>query len=107
MAQDGYPADPKTWQSYKRIEQQALDLAALSVFTTPGAAAQYRQRYPAAAARIRVLENGYDEEAFASSARCTRRRPCKPRRGDLAAQRHRLPKRKGSHAANGCTAPPS
>jgi hypothetical protein len=68
MAQDGYPADPKTWQSYKRIEQQALEQAALSVFTTPGAAAEYRQRYPATASRVRVLENGYDEEAFASAA---------------------------------------
>jgi glycosyltransferase involved in cell wall biosynthesis len=78
MAQDGYPADPKTWQSYKRIERQALELAALSVFTTPGAAAQYRQRYPAAAARIRVLENGYDEEAFASSARAHEGGPLNP-----------------------------
>jgi len=67
MAQEGYPADPKTWQSYQRIEAHAMQHAALSVFTTPSAAAEYRQRYPGAAGRIRVLENGYDEESFAAS----------------------------------------
>ena len=33
--------------------------------TTPGAAADYRLRYPASADRIRVLENGFDEGSFA------------------------------------------
>ncbi|MEO8250072.1 MAG: glycosyltransferase, partial [Burkholderiales bacterium] len=64
MAQDGYPADPKTWQSFKRIEEQALTQARRCVFTTPGAARMYRERYPEAAPRIVVLENGYDEESF-------------------------------------------
>jgi hypothetical protein len=35
------------------------------VFTTPGAATQYRLRYPARADRISVIENGYDDEMFA------------------------------------------
>lgn len=65
MAQDGYPPDSKVWRSFKRIEERALNQARFSVFTTPGAARSYRERYPAAAGRIIVLENGYDEESFA------------------------------------------
>lgn len=68
MAQDGYPSDAATWRSYKRIEQAAIAGSALSVFTTPGSAREYRRRYPAAAERIRVVENGYDESSFAEVA---------------------------------------
>jgi hypothetical protein len=68
MAQDGYPADPKTWQSYQRIEEEAAAHARYCVFTTPGAARIYQQRYPDAAKRMVVLENGYDEESFTSAA---------------------------------------
>ncbi|MDO9235787.1 MAG: glycosyltransferase [Aquabacterium sp.] len=67
MAQDGYPADPLTWQSYQRIEEDAARHARHCVFTTPGAARMYQQRYPAAANRMVVLENGYDEESFSSA----------------------------------------
>jgi hypothetical protein len=66
MAQDGYPADALTWQQYQDIERHALLTASISTFTTPGAAAEYRRRYPAGAERVRVLENGYDEATFAS-----------------------------------------
>ena len=66
MAQDGYPSDPITRQSYLDIEADAAALARHCVFTTPGAARIYQQRYPAAASRMVVLENGYDEESFAS-----------------------------------------
>ncbi|NUZ05180.1 glycosyltransferase [Schlegelella sp. ID0723] len=65
MAQDGYPPDPKVWRSFDRIEQLAMRHASLCVFTTPGAARMYRERYPTAADRIVVIENGYDEESFA------------------------------------------
>ena len=66
MAQDGYPADPRAWQAYQRIEESALREAAASVFTTPGCAELYRQRYPDIAAhKSVVIENGYDEETFA------------------------------------------
>lgn len=68
MAQEGYPADPRTWQSYLDIEARAAAQARYCVFTTPGAARMYKQRYPAAASRMVVLENGYDEESFASAA---------------------------------------
>ena len=69
MAQDGYPPDRKTWIHYKRIEERAFSRAAACTFTTPGAAAMYRDRYPASRARIEVIENGYDEEAFADAMR--------------------------------------
>lgn len=68
MAQEGYPTDPRTWQNYRAIEADAATQARLCVFTTPGAARIYQQRYPGAASRMVVLENGYDEESFASLA---------------------------------------
>jgi glycosyltransferase involved in cell wall biosynthesis len=72
MAQDGYPADPLVWKSYKAIEERALKSAALNIFTTPGAAQHYRERYrtidPDIAKRIAVLENGYDEQAVTQAA---------------------------------------
>lgn len=67
MAQDGYPADPRTWQSFRDIESDAIHNARFSLFTTPGAACMYRERYPKASERIVVLENGYDEESFADA----------------------------------------
>jgi glycosyltransferase involved in cell wall biosynthesis len=67
MAQEGYPADPQTWQAYQRIERMAMDHASASTFTTPGAAVEYRRRYPSSADRITVLENGFDEEAFSAA----------------------------------------
>ena len=67
MAQDGYPADPATHRRFVEIEQAATDQAACCIFTTPGAARTYRERYPAAADRITVVENGYDEESFAAA----------------------------------------
>ena len=65
MAQDGYPEDPRVWQSFRRIEERAITHARFSVFVTPGAARMYRQRYPAMVDRIQVIENGFDEESFA------------------------------------------
>ncbi|MDP3085871.1 MAG: glycosyltransferase [Rubrivivax sp.] len=67
MAQQGYPADPKTWAAFDAIEARAARQARQLCFTTPSAAALYRQRYPDAAERISVLENGFDEDSFASA----------------------------------------
>jgi hypothetical protein len=66
MAHEGYPTDPRTWQSYLDIEAAAVAQARYSVFTTPGAARLYQQRYPSASSRMAVIENGYDEESFSS-----------------------------------------
>ncbi len=68
MAQEDYPPDPVTWAAFKRIEEDAMRNARLNVFTSEGAAQLYRERYPDAQASIRVLENGYDEEAFVLAA---------------------------------------
>ncbi|MBK9234583.1 MAG: glycosyltransferase [Rhodoferax sp.] len=65
MAQDGYPEDPKTWQSFQAIEQLAAQRTSACCFTTPGAVRMYRERYPLAANRMVMLENGYDEATFA------------------------------------------
>ncbi len=67
MAQEDYPADPATWRSFKHIEEQVFGQASACIFTTPGAAADYRQRYSGTAASIEVIENGYDEESFAAT----------------------------------------
>jgi glycosyltransferase involved in cell wall biosynthesis len=75
MAQVGYPANPRIHEDFRRIEAVAIDEARLSVFTTPGAARAYRERYPTRGARIRVLENGYDEESFAGLSRRTGDQP--------------------------------
>ena len=76
MAQEGYPADPVTWRRFAEIEARAIRGAAASVFVTPGAARTYRKRYPEAPAnRIRVIENGYDEETFAAAERSLTNRP--------------------------------
>ncbi|MBC7617500.1 MAG: glycosyltransferase [Candidatus Saccharibacteria bacterium] len=78
MAQPGYPSDPSTWRSYLAIEADALEHARFCVFTTPSAACAYQKLYPASASRIRVVENGYDEESFLSSERtadCPQRAP--------------------------------
>lgn len=65
MAQDGYPADPKTRQSFIKIEQSAFGSASLCIFVAPGAARMYRQRYPDVPVdRLTVVENGYEEESF-------------------------------------------
>ena len=65
MAQDGYPSDPRAWRAYRAIEENALRQARRVVFTTPGCAELYRDRYPDIARDKSVLiENGYDEETF-------------------------------------------
>ncbi|MBB3193500.1 glycosyltransferase [Roseateles terrae] len=64
MAHDGYPADPVLWRSFEAVERRVFARARRMTFTTPGAARLYAQRYPHAADRVRVIENGYSEEAF-------------------------------------------
>ena len=72
MAQHDYPRDPKTWQSFARIEAHTVQQAQASVFTTPSALVDYRSRYPDAADRMHLIENGYDEASFNTHAQqCT------------------------------------
>jgi glycosyltransferase involved in cell wall biosynthesis len=67
MAQDDYPADLRTRQMFRDIEADVAKHARFNVFTTPGAARMYQQRFPDAASRMLVLENGYDEESFGAA----------------------------------------
>jgi glycosyltransferase involved in cell wall biosynthesis len=81
MAQEGYPADPITWRRFSAIEQDAARQAAICTFTTPGTLASYRARYPAAAPRMQLLENGYDEGSFVRAEAAARGRgPLEPGR---------------------------
>jgi len=68
MAQEGYPSDPRTWQSYNRIEKLTTSKSSLCTFTTPGTLRLYSERYPQSSSRFRMIENGYDEETFAGLA---------------------------------------
>lgn len=76
MAQDGYPADPARWRAYRAIEQAAAERAARMVFVTPGALRIYRERFPDAPAdRFALIENGFDESAFAAAVASAPSRP--------------------------------
>jgi glycosyltransferase involved in cell wall biosynthesis len=65
MAQDGYPSDPLTWHSFRRIEERVVARASSLVFTTPGAQRLYRHRYhEQPESRFTLIENGFDEDVF-------------------------------------------
>lgn len=67
MAQPGYPSDPLKWKLFSWIERSAAKYAARLVFATPGALAEYQQRYPQVAAdRWLLVTNGYDESQYQS-----------------------------------------
>lgn len=64
MVSAGHPTDPVMRRLWQAIESRVFRYAAACVFTTERAAQAYRERYPAAAHKCHVIENGYDEEAF-------------------------------------------
>jgi glycosyltransferase involved in cell wall biosynthesis len=53
---------------YAEIERRTVRQAARCVFTTPGAARLYSERFPDQSGRMSVIENGYDEDSFAAVA---------------------------------------
>jgi glycosyltransferase involved in cell wall biosynthesis len=70
MSEDDYPIDPGMRRVYRAIERQVLLHSMRSVFTTPGTLRMYRYRYPEVPAeRLRIIENGYDEENFVAAQR--------------------------------------
>lgn len=76
MAQEGYPSDPARRQAYRAIERAAAEHAARMVFVTPGALRMYRERFAEApASRFALIENGFDESAFAAAAAVAPPRP--------------------------------
>lgn len=78
MAQQDYPADPRVHRRFEQIERKVFETAAAAVFTTRGCADIYRKRFPQSTTRLEVIENGYDEESFASLAPSTVRQPLVP-----------------------------
>ena len=84
MVQDGYPADPKTWRAFDRIEKDIGREAAKLVFVTPSAMATYRTRYAGPADdRFVMIENGFDEESFVAAEQGLDAAPLNPGRFTL------------------------
>ncbi|MEM6639753.1 MAG: glycosyltransferase [Pseudomonadota bacterium] len=67
MSEPGYPAQKEVFDAVRRLEGQVVREASAVTFTAPGALAMYADRYPdVPASRWHVIENGYDEGAFAA-----------------------------------------
>lgn len=65
MYRTDYPPS-KVLASLKALEDRVFAQCTAATFTTPSAGEDYRRRYPAAADRVLLLENGYDEGSFAA-----------------------------------------
>jgi hypothetical protein len=75
MTEDCYPRDPLTRRVYGWIEEHTIKYCTRAVFTTPGTAAMYRDRYPkVSGSRWSIIANGYDEEDFAAVEQIPRER---------------------------------
>lgn len=65
MTDDETPPDRMVRRAYRWVERLTVRHCDRLVFTTPGAQALYRARYPEVPAhRFRLIENGYDEDDF-------------------------------------------
>ena len=70
-----FPEDPAIRRMNGWIERPAVRRCSRAVFTTPGTLAMYRERFPEVPkSHWTVIENGYDEEDFASAERAVRPR---------------------------------
>jgi glycosyltransferase involved in cell wall biosynthesis len=68
MTDTSYPPNPVTRRVYQWIERQTVLHCDAVVCTTPGTIKMYRHRFPdIPEARFSLIENGYDEENFASA----------------------------------------
>ena len=69
MLQPAYPTHKGQRRMYAWIEQQTIRRCSKAVFTTHGAMANYRERFPdVAPEKFVVIENGYEEDAFGAAA---------------------------------------
>jgi len=65
MGQQGYPKDERVRRALWDLERRVLRRCSGVTVTTEGTAALYRDRYPDFPAdRVRVIPNGFDEQAF-------------------------------------------
>ncbi len=67
MINGDYPSNPLQRKVWQWLEAAVLRDASRCVFTTERAAQTYRARYPQWADKCVVIENGYDEDAFAGN----------------------------------------
>ncbi len=68
MTDTDYPTRRSVRAVFRWIERQTVKHADRVVFTTPGAVATYRKRYPGLPPeRLVLIENGYDEENFSDA----------------------------------------
>lgn len=75
MWQGDYPPDPRVNRCWKQLEERIFQRASRVVVTTPGAARDYRERYSGYGdSRIEIIENGFDEETFATAEQRLRER---------------------------------
>ncbi len=69
MSDDLFPPDPTVRKVFRSIERKIVKHASAVVFTTPSAKEMYLERYPQLdPEKCFVIQNGYDEEDFASLA---------------------------------------
>jgi hypothetical protein len=79
MTEPGYPVDPMTWKTNRRLERAMVKHCAAAVFTTQGTLQMYADRYPELpSSRWAVIENGFDEENFLDAERDFAVRPLGP-----------------------------
>lgn len=64
MLQPDYPASERMRQVFQVLESRVVHEADRCVFTTPGAAKLYADRYPSLQSKMAVIENGFDESSF-------------------------------------------
>lgn len=68
MVDEVYPFDPLTRRTHLWIERKAVNRSSRIVLTTPGAVKAFEKRFPQIpASRFCLIENGYDEESFATA----------------------------------------
>ena len=72
MAEPGDPAKMRQHNALEWIEQKTLKHCERAVFAAPGALKLYTDRYPdMPQSRLALIENGYDESAFAAAEQQT------------------------------------
>ncbi len=76
MGQEGYPRDERVRRAYWDLERRVLRRCSGVTVTAEGTAALYRDRYrDFQADRVRVIPNGFDEQAFEQLPMTTPRSP--------------------------------
>jgi len=82
MSEAEYPENPLERRVIEWIEYQTLKHCERAVFTASGTLRLYAERYPdIPRSRLTIIENGYDEPAFAEAERSGD--PGRPRHGSL------------------------